>query len=210
MAQGPSSAADDGSSAAMVTVPAAISIGLLCSFVQSLGLTIQRKSYLNSACPHAADPDRPQWKKPLWLVGFTIFIVANVGGTVFQIGALPIVMLAPLGAVSLLYNALLAKFLLDDVLGRMMIGGESSKIALQKAMHSKGSSELIVTESSPLDRRNRTDPSWSRPHRLLWRHSRTTTFTRTAAGPFWSTALHCPSDHPLLELLLRRYHRPPR
>lgn len=109
-------------SAAVVSVPFAIAIGLLCSFVQSLGLTVQRKSHLLAA-RQPEELRKSEWRQPLWLLGFVIFIVANVGGTIFQIGALPIVMLAPLGAVSLLYNALLAKFLLHDILGRMMIGG---------------------------------------------------------------------------------------
>lgn len=86
------------------------------------GLTIQRKSHLIAAKkPIEARP--PEWRQPIWVVGFLIFIVANIGGTVFQIGALPIVMLAPLGAVSLLYNALLAKFLLHDALGPTMVLG---------------------------------------------------------------------------------------
>ncbi|CAO1632653.1 unnamed protein product [Parajaminaea phylloscopi] len=112
------------SDAAMVSVPLAIVIGLLCSFVQSLGLTMQRKSHLVTARQTTDNMiSRSEWRQPLWVSGFIIFLVANIGGTVFQIGALPIVMLAPLGAVSLLYNALLAKFLLHDSLGPKMIGG---------------------------------------------------------------------------------------
>lgn len=105
-----------------ISVPAAIVLGLVSSFIQSLGLTIQRKSHLQNA-QLAESKQRSEWKRPLWLVGFAIFIVANIGGTVFQIGALPIVMLAPLGAVSLLYNALLARFILDDFFSRYMVVG---------------------------------------------------------------------------------------
>lgn len=133
------------SSSAMVSVPLAIIIGLIFSFIQSLGLTIQRKSHLISA-RQPLETRRPEWRQPLWLFGFLVFLIANVGGTVFQIGALPIVMLAPLGAVSLLYNALLAKFLLQDALGPMMIGGTALILigavligyfgAIQEAPHS--------------------------------------------------------------------------
>lgn len=106
-----------------ISVPVAIVLGLFSSFIQSLGLTIQRKSHLqNALLPQGKQ--RSEWKRPLWLIGFAIFIVANIGGTVFQIGALPIVMLAPLGAVSLLYNALLARFILDDFFSRYMVLGE--------------------------------------------------------------------------------------
>lgn len=83
---------------------------------------MQRKSHLMVA-RQPSDQRPSEWRQPLWVAGFLIFLLANIGGTVFQIGALPIIMMAPLGAVSLLYNALLAKFLLHDILGPMMIGG---------------------------------------------------------------------------------------
>lgn len=105
-----------------ISVPVAITIGLISSFVQSLGLTIQRKSHIQNAYLSQQE-QRSEWKRPMWVFGFAIFIVANIGGTVFQIGALPIVMLAPLGAVSLLYNALLARFILDDFFSKYMIIG---------------------------------------------------------------------------------------
>ncbi|CBQ73430.1 conserved hypothetical protein [Sporisorium reilianum SRZ2] len=104
------------------SVATAIALGLIASFIQSLGLTIQRKSHLlNESLAPARR--KTEWKRPLWLVGFAIFLVANIGGTVFQIGALPIVMLAPLGAVSMLYNAVLARFLLNDLLSKYMVMG---------------------------------------------------------------------------------------
>ena len=113
---------DERHPSAPFSVPTAIALGLIASFIQSLGLTIQRKSHLlNEALAPARR--KTEWKRPLWLIGFVIFLVANVGGTVFQIGALPIVMLAPLGAVSLLYNALLARFLLNDLLSKYMVMG---------------------------------------------------------------------------------------
>lgn len=87
-----------------------VTVGLLASFVQSLGgchrllhatsapahlvspagLTIQRKSHLaNEALPIAQR--QRDWRRPLWLGGFLIFICSNLFGTIFQIGALPIV-----------------------------------------------------------------------------------------------------------------------
>ncbi|CED83493.1 Uncharacterized conserved protein [Phaffia rhodozyma] len=99
-----------------------ISIGLVSSFVQSLGLTIQRKSHTINQQAHP-DNRKVEWKRPLWLIGFAIFITSNVLGTIFQVGALPIVVLAPLGAISLLWNALFARFLLGDSFTRFMILG---------------------------------------------------------------------------------------
>ncbi|KAF8591828.1 hypothetical protein K439DRAFT_1643851 [Ramaria rubella] len=105
-----------------VSIPVGITIGLLASFVQSLGLTIQRKS-------HVMNERKPEWeqrvehRRPLWLLGFGIFIVSNILGSLFQIASLPVVILAPLGAVSLLWNAFFARLLLGDVFSPYMIFG---------------------------------------------------------------------------------------
>lgn len=112
------------------------------------GLTIQRKSHLQNESAPAASRRR-DWQRPLWLVGFTIFITSNILGSVFQIGALPIVVLAPLGAVSwaavlegglsiagpvtysikqvsLLWNAFFARILLGDIFSRYLILGAAN------------------------------------------------------------------------------------
>lgn len=60
---------------------------------------------------------RSPHRRPLWLLGFGIYITSNIFSTIFQLDALPIVILAPLGAVSLIYNALLARVLLGDHFG---------------------------------------------------------------------------------------------
>ncbi|KAJ7169905.1 hypothetical protein C8R46DRAFT_1265752 [Mycena filopes] len=79
-----------------------ISIGLLASFIQSLGLTIQRKS-------HVLNGSLPEHEQRL--------------GSLVQIASLPVVILAPLGAVSLLWNAFFARLLLGDVLSPWMVLG---------------------------------------------------------------------------------------
>jgi hypothetical protein len=118
-----------------VSVAVGITIGLLASFVQSLGLTIQRKS-------HVLDQARPEserqadYRRPLWLLGFVIFITSNILGSIFQIASLPVVILAPLGAVSLLWNAFFARIILGDVfskymiIGTFLIGGGAVLIAI--------------------------------------------------------------------------------
>ena len=121
-----------------IPVAAAIIVGLVSSFIQSLGthlptrrgdaaekcigLTIQRKSHVQEDLL-PLDKRRRPIRRPLWLVGFTIYITSNVFSTVFQLDALPIVILAPLGAVSLIFNALLAKILLGDHFGASSILG---------------------------------------------------------------------------------------
>ncbi|KAF5375266.1 hypothetical protein D9758_000286 [Tetrapyrgos nigripes] len=105
-----------------ISIGLGIFFGLLASFVQSLGLTIQRKSHvLNQGLPE--DQQRLEHKRPLWLLGFAIFISSNVIGSLVQIASLPVVILAPLGAVSLLWNAFFARILLGDVFSAWMILG---------------------------------------------------------------------------------------
>lgn len=120
-----------------VSVAAAIVVGLVSSFVQSLGkltvaqeniqlnnqgLTIQRKSHVQEETLPLSLRRRPI-RRPLWLLGFGIYITSNIFSTIFQLDALPIVILAPLGAVSLIYNALLARLILGDTFGgRAVIG----------------------------------------------------------------------------------------
>ncbi|CAD6950861.1 unnamed protein product [Tilletia laevis] len=83
-------------SAPALSVPVAIVLGLIASFFQSLGIALQRGSHLQNDAPPAAQR---------------------------RIGALPIVILAPLGAVSMLYNAVLARFLLNTTFSKFMVAG---------------------------------------------------------------------------------------
>lgn len=72
----------------------------------------------------------------LWLLGFGIFISSNILGSLVQIASLPVVILAPLGAVSLLWNAFFARLILGDVfspwmiLGTILIAGGAVLIAV--------------------------------------------------------------------------------
>jgi drug/metabolite transporter (DMT)-like permease len=88
----------------------------------SAGLTIQRKSHVQDSSLPLPQQRQPH-RRPLWLLGFGIYITSNIFSTIFQLDALPIVILAPLGAVSLIYNALLARLLLGDHFGPKTAGG---------------------------------------------------------------------------------------
>ncbi|KAG2154834.1 hypothetical protein DEU56DRAFT_725867 [Suillus clintonianus] len=114
-----------------ISIPLGISIGLLASFVQSLGLAIQRRSHVhNSQLPE--QDQKVEHRRPLWLIGFAIFLISNVFGSFIQIASLPVVILAPLGAVSLLWNALFANLLLRPrmLLGTALIAGGAALIAI--------------------------------------------------------------------------------
>ncbi|KAF9229288.1 hypothetical protein BS17DRAFT_743186 [Gyrodon lividus] len=114
-----------------ISIPVGIFIGLLASFVQSLGLAIQRRSHvLNSQLP---EPERKtEHRRPVWLLGFAIFLISNIFGSFIQIASLPVVILAPLGAVSLLWNALFAQLLFRPplFLGTALIAGGAALIAV--------------------------------------------------------------------------------
>ncbi|WRT66551.1 uncharacterized protein IL334_003510 [Kwoniella shivajii] len=105
-----------------IPVFVAILVGLISSFVQSLGLTIQRKSHVLDSNLPISSRKKPI-KRPLWLFGFGIYMTSNIFSTIFQLDALPIVILAPLGAVSLIYNAILARVMLGDQFGSTWIIG---------------------------------------------------------------------------------------
>ncbi|PSS37753.1 hypothetical protein PHLCEN_2v446 [Hermanssonia centrifuga] len=57
----------------------------------------------------------------VWRSSSGIFISSNLFGSVFQIASLPVVILAPLGAVSLLWNAFFARLILGDVFSPWMV-----------------------------------------------------------------------------------------
>ncbi|KAG0142001.1 hypothetical protein CROQUDRAFT_673789 [Cronartium quercuum f. sp. fusiforme G11] len=112
---------------AHISLAVGITLGLLASFIQSLGLTIQRKSHLqNDLLPYHLR--KPDYRRPVWVIGFVIYFTFNILGSVFQIGTLPLIILGPLGAISLLWNAILAKVLLGDffsyhlIFGTLLIG----------------------------------------------------------------------------------------
>ncbi|KAK3835909.1 MAG: hypothetical protein JOS17DRAFT_772302 [Linnemannia elongata] len=95
-----------------------ISIAVGTSFIQSLGLTIQRKSHVINEAIHPKELRRQACHRPLWHLGFHTYILSNLTGTIFSIGYLPVIILAPLGAVTLVFNALFARLLLGDTFSR--------------------------------------------------------------------------------------------
>ncbi|KAG0364991.1 hypothetical protein BGZ54_006958, partial [Gamsiella multidivaricata] len=95
-----------------------ISIAVATSFIQSLGLTIQRKSHVLNEAIHPKELRRQACQRPLWHLGFHTYILSNLAGTIFSIGYLPVIILAPLGAVTLVFNAFFARLLLGDRFSR--------------------------------------------------------------------------------------------
>src|SRR5436190_696867 len=100
-----------------------MNIKVSTSFIQSLGLTIQRKSHVLNENIHPKELRRSACRRPLWHLGFDTYIISNIIGSIFSIGYLPIIILAPLGAVTLVFNAIFAKLLLGDIFNRQTIIG---------------------------------------------------------------------------------------
>lgn len=80
-----------------------------CVFVLFIALLVD----LRANTPH------PRGLRSLLSAG--IFISSNLFGSIFQIASLPVVILAPLGAVSLLWNAFFARLILGDVFSPWML-----------------------------------------------------------------------------------------
>ncbi|CAG8503917.1 11729_t:CDS:2 [Diversispora eburnea] len=109
---------------AQLNIILGITIAVFTSIIQSLGLTIQRKSHVLNEKIHPKELRRSACRRPLWHLGFDTYIISNIIGSIFSIGYLPIIILAPLGAVTLIFNALFAKLLLGTIfiiIGAIMI-----------------------------------------------------------------------------------------
>ncbi|CAG8667370.1 4330_t:CDS:1, partial [Paraglomus occultum] len=94
----------------------------------SLGLTIQRKSHVLNENLYPKEKRRSACRRPLWHLGFEMYIISNVIGSIFAIGTLPIVILAPLGASTLVFNAFFAKLLLGDVFSAQSVIGRLERV----------------------------------------------------------------------------------
>lgn len=88
-------------------------IGVLSSATQSIGLTLQRKSHIQHE-QQDLGPQQTVYKRPLWRIGFTLFLIANLLGSSVQITTLPLIILSPLQAIGLVFNSLCACILLDE------------------------------------------------------------------------------------------------
>ncbi|KAG1447272.1 hypothetical protein G6F56_009313 [Rhizopus delemar] len=101
------------------TVWGPLTIAILASMTQAFGISIQRKSHL------ITDSSEPLYKRPLWVSGFLIYTISNLVASTCTIGYLPIVILAPVGAIGLVFNALFAKWVLGDPFSQRTLIGTS-------------------------------------------------------------------------------------
>lgn len=100
-------------------------IALLASMTQAFGISLQRRSHLDQQ--RLGFQDLPLYKRPLWISGFLIYTISNVVASTCTIGYLPIVILAPIGAIGLVFNAIFAKLVLGDPFTTRTVLGTQSR-----------------------------------------------------------------------------------
>ncbi|KAI8638163.1 hypothetical protein BD408DRAFT_423432 [Parasitella parasitica] len=99
-----------------------LGVSVITNLIQAFALSFQRKSHLlNDLLPR--ELRRNAYKRPMWLFAFLSFLFANTVGSIFSIGYLPIVILAPIGAMNLVFNAFAANIVLGDPLSKQSIFG---------------------------------------------------------------------------------------
>ncbi|KAL1895073.1 hypothetical protein Sste5346_005495 [Sporothrix stenoceras] len=100
-----------------------IVVGVMSTSVQSLGLTLQRKSHIleDEKDPHIAR--RPPHRRRRWQLGMAMFIVANLLGSSIQISTLPLPVLSTLQASGLVFNSICATLILGEPFTRWSLYG---------------------------------------------------------------------------------------
>ncbi|KAI7854392.1 hypothetical protein BDC45DRAFT_440711 [Circinella umbellata] len=86
-------------------------------------MAFQRKSHILNDQIYPRERRKNAFKRPLWVISFGTYLTANIIGSVFSIGYLPVVILAPIGAMNLVFNAIAARLVLGDPFTRLSIWG---------------------------------------------------------------------------------------
>ncbi|KAK1094448.1 hypothetical protein LTR48_000323 [Friedmanniomyces endolithicus] len=123
------------------SVAIGILVGLCSTCIQSLGLTLQRKSHMleDEKLPSDA-PRRPAYRRRRWQIGMLLFLMANIIGSTIQITTLPLPLLSTLQASGLVFNSLLASLLLGEAwtwrtgYGTMLVAAGAVLISLFSAL----------------------------------------------------------------------------
>ena len=99
-------------------------MGLLSTSIQSIGLTLQRKSHiLEDSLPDDSIQRRPPYRRRRWQIGMLMFVIANLVGSSIQITTLPLPVLSTLQASGLVFNTICATLILSEPFTRWSLGG---------------------------------------------------------------------------------------
>ncbi|KAI7343243.1 hypothetical protein KC320_g9316 [Hortaea werneckii] len=122
------------------SVALGIIVGLLSTCIQSVGLTLQRKSHMLEDLHYALHDRRPAYRRRRWQIGMFLFLLANIVGSSIQITTLPLPLLSTLQASGLVFNSLLASLLLKEPwtwrtgCGTLLVAGGAVLISLFSAL----------------------------------------------------------------------------
>ncbi|KAL8837979.1 MAG: hypothetical protein Q9176_005327 [Flavoplaca citrina] len=105
------------------SVAVGIFVGLASTSIQSLGLTLQRKSHILEDEKEPHDPRRPPFRRRRWQLGMLMFIVSNLVGSSIQITTLPLPVLSTLQASGLVFNSICATLILGEPFTRWSLVG---------------------------------------------------------------------------------------
>ncbi|KAF1949211.1 hypothetical protein CC80DRAFT_278807 [Byssothecium circinans] len=98
-------------------------VGLASTCIQSIGLTLQRKSHLLEEEKEDDYERRPPYKRRRWQLGMLMFVVANIVGSTIQITTLPLPVLSTLQASGLVFNSICASVVLSEPFTRYSFVG---------------------------------------------------------------------------------------
>ncbi|TKX21453.1 magnesium transporter NIPA-like protein 2 [Elsinoe australis] len=104
-------------------VAVGVIVGLISTCVQSVGLTLQRKSHILEEEKAEHLPKRAPYRRRRWQIGMLLFLLSNIVGSSIQITTLPLPLLSTLQASGLVFNALLASLLLHEPFTRRTLLG---------------------------------------------------------------------------------------
>ncbi|KAF2639190.1 hypothetical protein P280DRAFT_429611 [Massarina eburnea CBS 473.64] len=105
------------------SVALGVIVGLASTCIQSIGLTLQRKSHLLEEEKEDDYERRPPYKRRRWQLGMLMFVVANIVGSTIQITTLPLPVLSTLQASGLVFNSICASLVLSEPFTRYSLVG---------------------------------------------------------------------------------------
>lgn len=104
-------------------VAVGVLVGLLSTSIQSIGLTLQRKSHLLEDEKEDELVRRPPYRRRRWQIGMFMFIISNLVGSTIQITTLPLPVLSTLQASGLVFNTICATLLLGEAFTKWSLIG---------------------------------------------------------------------------------------
>lgn len=180
---------------------------VILSAVQSLGITLQRKSHV---IPHTVEirddlelnptehePLLPNttasihgrgsisthigldnetnrythlYRRHLWLIGFLMFILANIFGSIVQLSTLPLIILSPLQSIGLIFNSIFSSMLLpgESFTSKLIIGTAIISIGACVIAYNGGAESDLPSDIGTDERFRLMLRKFKRPTFLTW------------------------------------------